>query len=59
MEEAQRQKEWQEALGSMTKEERRLAEREMEEGLTVHERNVKRFEFLKNAPIEIITNRIA
>jgi len=51
IEEEKRLKDWQEALQHMSKEERRLAEKEMEEGLSVHERNARRFEFLKNAPM--------
>merc|ERR1712232_558722 len=51
VEEEQRKKEWQTAMQSMTREERRFAEREMENGLSVHERNVRRFDFLKNAPM--------
>merc|ERR1712173_8358 len=38
-------------MQSMTREERRFAEREMENGLSVHERKVRRFDFLKNAPM--------
>jgi len=45
-------KEWQFALSKMTHEERRIAEKEIESGLTAHERNVRRFDFLKkNAPM--------
>ena len=51
IEEQNRLNEWQNALNKMDKNERRLAEREIENGLTVHERNVFRFEFLKNAPV--------
>merc|ERR1712228_345720 len=51
VEEEQRKKEWQQAMQSMSREERRFAEKEMENGLSVHERNVRRFDFLKNAPM--------
>merc|ERR1712087_926931 len=40
------------AMSQMTREERRFAEKEMETGLTVHERNARRFECLKHAPME-------
>eukprot|EP01083_Nonionella_stella_P236639 830917_1 len=51
VEEEKRLTEWQQAMESMSREERRFAEKEMENGLSVHERNVRRFEFLKNAPM--------
>ncbi|ETO20136.1 hypothetical protein RFI_17083 [Reticulomyxa filosa] len=51
IDEEKRMKEWREALQHMSREERRLAEKEMEEGLSVHERNARRFEFLQNAPV--------
>ena len=43
-----RRKEWKKALDGMSKEERRLAEKEMESGLTIAERNAFRFEFNKH-----------
>jgi len=47
-----RKKKWQKAMKKRTKNESRLKEKQMEEGLSIHERNVHRFEFLKNAPVE-------
>lgn len=52
LEEEKRQKEWHQAMQTMSREERRLAERDMQQGLSVLERKLNRFEFLKNAPVK-------
>lgn len=44
--------EWRSAMADMTRDERRLAERQMEEGLSIHERNARRFSYLKDAPMQ-------
>jgi len=52
MKKQQMRKEWEVAMTGMARDERRQMEKQLEEGLSVHERNTRRHAYLKDAPMQ-------
>merc|ERR1719336_1183353 len=51
-EQEEKQHQIEETMKNLPKDQRRAMERELEENMSVHERNTRRFAFLKNAPLK-------